>query len=70
MNFCPLVLACTIFLLVAQTIAFGIWHRTECFSSLDIPSQNRHNTPIVNNSGYSDVSIHSCSLPLARSGAC
>lgn len=69
MNFCPPCLALAIFLLIAQTVGFGIWARA-CTAALDIPSQIRHNTQIVNNSGYSHASMRDCGLFLARSGAC
>lgn len=54
MNYCPFVALCAIFLLVVQTVAFGIWGRA-CEFGLDFPSQFRHNSRIVNYQGYYDA---------------
>lgn len=45
-----------IFLLVAQTVGFGLWSR-RCDFGLDFSSQIRHNARIVNYSGHYNVSL-------------
>jgi len=59
MSFAPLVSFCLAFLLLAQTIAFGIAYR-RCTFALDFPSQISHNARIINNSGKVNASTLDC----------
>lgn len=59
MNFCGPVAFIAIFLLICQTVFFGIAHRA-CEFGLDFPSQFRHNTRTVINSGKHNVTLSDC----------
>lgn len=59
MNYWAPVALIAIFLLIAQTVGFGIAWRA-CQFGLDFKTQFSHNTPLINNSGLFNVSHNRC----------